>query len=188
MKVLLHLNPDPIVEVVEGIRYELPPGEAFEVEDDFHADKILERISWGGIVEVPVRKVKGGTEYDLDFAVNRAEELLKAAEDKTIAEYVTAQKDERIAKGRPALPPEGRAAEIILRRRIDLGKEYNLFPIGWSLEGKTLKTAGGQVVEENKQLAADNEALLAENETLRQQLEDAKKAKKPAKPKAPATT
>lgn len=161
MILLFHANDDSIVEIVDGAMYTLIPNEPNEIENEFHAQKILERLPWAGIVQVQTVKTKGGVKYDIDAATEEAMEARHASEDKMITEYVTIQMEERVRHGRPVLPPEGRVAAAILSRNIDLGAKYNLFPVGWDKDGATLAAAGGSP-EETKALRERNEQLEAE--------------------------
>ena len=58
MRVLYHLSEGPITEKLGHIMYRIPPGEPTEIADDFHAEKLLERLVAKG-VRVAVHVPKG---------------------------------------------------------------------------------------------------------------------------------
>lgn len=131
-KVLLHLDDsEPVADVINGLLIELPAGEPVEL-DEFTANAVLDHKALiHGIVEVKQIKTKTGVQYDIEEAEVRAQEALAVAEDRSVQFYVRQQMEDRIAGGKPALPPNGRARSIVLRKGISLREQFGLTPVGW---------------------------------------------------------
>lgn len=132
-KVLLHVDEDSIVgDVINGKPIRLPANEPVEL-DAFIADAIVNHIGHlYGIVIVNQVRTKTGVTWDVEEAQDRAENYLKECEKTVVDFYIRQQMEDRIAIGKPALPPTGRALDVIKANRINLRKQYGITPVGWA--------------------------------------------------------
>lgn len=175
MKLLLHTDDETVFVRVDINSYILPPGEPVEIENDHHANIILEQKVFHGIVEVPMTKTRSGINYDIESATASAKEALLAADDLVVAQYIRTQLEDRLGAGKPALAPQGRALKIIRRTQTDLA-DYGIMPVGWKqseapgrggkagrsaafIDDKRPKSAREKELEE--QLAESNRRLAA---------------------------
>lgn len=174
MRYLIHVDDEVIHDLVEARLYTFPPNEAVEVEDDFIAGRIEEHLAYRGITVVKQKRTPKGIVFDIESAQAEARERLEAARTKAVLDYVTMQQESRISAGKPALPPTGRVLEIINKRGIDLGKEFNLHPSGWeskaASEGKDDRFR--QLEDSNLRLANENAQLKERFETVLRRLEE----------------
>lgn len=174
MKNLLHVDDETIHDLVEGRLYSFPPNEAVEVEDDFIAGRIEEHLSYRGLTVVQTKRTPQGVTFDIEGAKKLARERLEEQRTKAVLDYVAVQQESRISAGKPALPPTGRVLEIINKRGIDLGKEFNLHPAGW--ESKAAAAGKDdrfrQLEEQNLKLASDNATLKENMEKILKRLDE----------------
>lgn len=135
-KVLLTVDQSGgVADMINGRIIELLPNEPLEL-DEFIADAVVRHIGHlHGIVEVKQTKTKRGIEWDVEEALERAVKYLDECEKKIVSFYVRQQLEDRIQGGKPALPPTGRALEVITKRKINLKNQYGISPIGWTDPG-----------------------------------------------------
>lgn len=152
---ILHTGPELITLILGDHHYRIAPDEPFEVEDgQFYTDKLLEIYGVQyGLIECVQAKSRTGITIDIEAELERAEKYLEDCEIHMLNEYVNGQRTERIAHNLPAIPPQGRVAEIIKARKVDLKKKYNIELLG--TEGFVDK---------------EKEALIAENKALKSQI------------------
>jgi hypothetical protein len=131
-KVLLQVDESQeVADVINGHLITFPPAEPVEL-DTFIADTVMQHMGdIYGFVEVPMTKTKTGVTWDVDKAIELATERLKKCERASVEFYVRQQLEDRIAAGKPALAPTGRALMIIKKHNINLRTEYGLSPVGW---------------------------------------------------------
>lgn len=181
MCLVIHASPKPAEACLDGRGFSIPPNTVFEVPPIDCTDhdtggvrpystpphivmaKLIEQCWGSGLVEVPVIKKAGkfGVQYafDEEAAHAKAKAAYVLACEKVMQHYVLVQRD-RMTQGAPALPPSGRAAEVIAELHIDLKKEYNLEPVGFG------------TVARASAVSEEIEAVKRENSELRQRLED----------------
>lgn len=173
---LLHVDTEPVHEVMEGRLLTLLPNEPFEVKEivstdvdlngnktfvipsEFIARVIIAHQMHHGVVLV--KEIRRGYNTELDVKSARAEAAiaLKAGQDKMLSEYVRIQLEDRLKENKPALPPSKPIERIIDERGIDLQKEYGFRPVGW------------RVGDETKAREERTAALEAENVELKRTL------------------
>lgn len=154
-KVLLHVDTTSRVgDVINGKAYIFPCGEPVEM-DAFFADAVISHIGHiYGLVEVNQTKTKTGIVWDVEEAQERAGAFLIECDKATVNFYVRQQMEDRIAGGKPALPPTGRALDVIKKNQINLKRQFGLHPVGWVDPGEDLPNTGHTVA------GGDNTELL----------------------------
>lgn len=176
MKVLYHVATDlegtPLTAVLidgNGKRWEVPYDEPTEFENVYMADKLIEHCRHYGIVEVTQVKSKGGIQFDVDDAMQRALAALELAEKTCINDYIKVQLESRVKANVPPLPPEGRSLDCVIKHKVNLLK-YGLRPIGWdppyAVEGQSLAETANSGLDVSTRITA----LEQENEKLRLEL------------------
>lgn len=133
MKYLLHAHTEPVADFLDITLYVVKPNIPFRFENDFHAQRFFEHMEHSGVVYVKENHNDETGQFTLDIkgAIAEARERLYEQETAMVERYVRTQQEDRLRRNFPAMPPEGRTAEIIKKRNIDLGETYNLYPVGW---------------------------------------------------------
>lgn len=167
MRFLLHTGPEPVVDVIDGVKYEALPGKPLKFTDILHANAFLEHKHDYGVIEVGATETETGIQLDLAEAKERADQALKQAEDNIVAAYVKTQVEDRLRHNFPAMPPQGRAKEIIARKKIDL-KKHGINPVGWLPEEQNMPGVASfnELKETNRLLQEQNQMLAGQNEKL----------------------
>jgi hypothetical protein len=158
---IFHVNPQSVDDRIDLSTYDVPPNKPFRFDNDFHAEKFLEhKAPYYGVVKVDQQldEDTGQFKLDLDKAKKQAYQALEKAEILMVETYVSTQRSDRIRINYPAMPPEGRVADIIERRKIDLGEQYGIYPVGY---GKSQAT-----VQREREI----ETLRKENSDMRDQM------------------
>lgn len=161
MKLLLHTDDEVVHARIDINSYTLPPGEPVEIENDHHANLILEQKVFHGIVEVPTIKSRTGISYDIDSAIATSKEALLAADDLVVAQYIRTQLEDRLGAGKPALAPQGRALKIIRRTKTDLA-DYGIMPVGWKQSEAPGRGGRAAVFIDDKRPKSEREKQLEE--------------------------
>jgi hypothetical protein len=151
MKVLLHVNPEPVAAVINGRLHTLEPGIPYRLDEhlpadegtglgspknpqstpvnvNFIAEKLIEHLWWAGVVEVPVERSNYGDNLLVEEAIAKATQELIRSDSKTVDEYIEVQQN-RALEGKPALVPSGRYLIAIQRRGVKLS-DYGINPVG----------------------------------------------------------
>lgn len=182
MILVIHAGDKPAEFHADGLTISIPPNQVFEVPairgtdhnnngpieyltpPEIVRDLMIARLWSYGLVEVPVIRSSGkfGVKYEFDeeAGIGMAKDLLIKAEEQIVANYVKVCQD-RMSQNLPSFPPNGRAREVIEKRRIDLKKEYNIVPIGYG----TVAAAAAQG-EEMAALRAEVEASRIRNKEM----------------------
>jgi hypothetical protein len=148
---LTHYNPatssEPTLDLqLDDHWFRMPPEEPFEVDSRFYADKLLEIYGPAyGLIELPVVRSRLGIQIDMEGAKVAGKKALKASYMRAVRHYVDTQLVDRVRKGLPALPPQGRAKVAIEELHIDLRKRYGFSPIDWDNEDTILNVPGAGV-------------------------------------------
>ena len=131
--IVYHESGEEVCDVMNGHLFRVPSGEPYEFASTFLGRKFIEHKHWWGVVEVKTIRTRQGIQFDLEDAKERAQELLKQKDQEVIQNYINTQYDDRLAHGKPALKPGGRAAQILAKHSINLA-QYGIRPVG-TLEG-----------------------------------------------------
>src|SRR6266568_5998249 len=98
MKTLYHLCTDENDTPMEaafvdgnGRKWVIPYDKPTEFESDFLAGRLVEHLTYYGLVEVHTTKTRAGISYDLEEARKRALQCLKVSEDACVNDYVRTQ-------------------------------------------------------------------------------------------------
>lgn len=180
MKLLYHCNVEQVAMVVEGHLYVLPPDEVSEIENEIHAENILEHKIYLGVVEVAQVRTPKGIEFDLESAKQRSQQLLDQWDFESVRRWIVDTKEDRVARrleaefSLAAVPPPPRIAEIIQRRGYDLVPLGVIPSRGPDLEKETLRQQNASMAET---IGKQNELL----DKLSKRLDDLEAAKKAAK-------
>jgi hypothetical protein len=167
MKHVLHAEDETIHDLIDGKLYSIPPNEVFEIENDHHADLLLQHKHYHGIVLIEGKKGPRGTTFDFEQATADAKEKLAAKELETVQAYVAAQMEDKVSKGLPARPPEGRVARIIKKLKIDLARDYNLQVLGQPTSAKQVHDDTQRQLKEERER---NDKLQADFTKLQEQM------------------
>jgi hypothetical protein len=132
-KVLIHVDTvSRVGDVIDGRPIVLPANEPVELPT-FIAEAVERHIGHlYGIVEVEQVRNKAGVTWALEEAMAKAKEYLVECDKATVNFYVRQQMEDRIAAGKPALPPTGHALEVIVKNKINLRKSFGITPVGWT--------------------------------------------------------
>lgn len=170
MPYLLHVGKHEVYDKINDYPpFCFPPGEAVEIPDEFIAGKILEHKRLEGLVMVPMKGKKNGfPEYDVEGAKIEAARVLKKAHREIYERYVKDQRENRIRKNFPPLPP----SEVV--RRIIEEEGYDLAADGINIVGAGFSNPKKEAVSnEQFSLLLESLSLLKEqNAFLKKQLED----------------
>lgn len=178
MKVLYHvavdLHDNPLEAAFvdgNGRKYVIPAFTPTEFESDWIAGKIVEHCHYYGIVEVTQIREKSGIRFDVAEAEKRATAALLLSEKTCINDYVKTQLQDRVKNNAPALPPEGRALECVIKHRYNLLRA-GIRPVGWEppydmpeadqKKNGTYQVGGTEVEARLKQLESENGKLRSE--------------------------
>lgn len=131
--IVLQMSNETVHDVIDGRLYSVPHGEPFEFASTFIGRKFIEHKHWWGVVEVRTTRTRSGISFEIEEAMERANQLLLQKDQEVIQNYINTQYDDRLAHGKPALKPGGRAAMIMAKHGINLAS-YGIRPVG-TLEG-----------------------------------------------------
>lgn len=117
--ILLQSSGQLVAEMVDGVKYEFPSGEAVEVKNDFYAEAILRHLWWSGIVQVDSVRDRSGVHYDMDAAIAASKAACQDADKQLVQQYLNDQKLNQQA-GRPLQEPTGNHEAAIHRQHGDV--------------------------------------------------------------------
>lgn len=151
MRLVIHAADQNAEICIEGRGFSIPPGVPFEVSqiqgtdhmtsdyqyvtDEKAVTEEMVRSLWHmGLVEIPVKEVKGqrsiSFEFDVPKALAEAKARLIKSEERMLSDYV-AQCRALISDNKAAQPPSPRVDGIIKKLGIDLKAKYGITPIGY---------------------------------------------------------
>jgi hypothetical protein len=175
---LMHVGKENLFEQVSGVGlFVFPPGEPTEIKDDYLAQSIVDHKILEGLIEVPIIRDKRGMSFDLETAIPLATKALQEGRIARVQRYIKTQREDRIAAGKPALPPSPSILKIIEEEGIDLASEgITLSGVGFKVANQQSELLAKMVKMEStmNSLAEQNSLLAEQNKLLREQLESVK--------------
>lgn len=163
MRWLMHVNKEPVYDVIQGIgKFTFEPNKPTRIDDDFIAGRILEHCKLRGLVEVPVIESENGIKADTEAGRKAAKEAIAFGQKKLVDNYIEEQKG-RIAANYPILPPSPVVQKIAAEQGIDF-REYGLTPPGVKINSSKPNERIEQLEETVKALLEQNKLLLAKFE------------------------
>lgn len=161
MRFLLHVDDQSVVDIIDGIKYEALPGKPLRFDNDHHAQAFLEHKATYGVIECQAKDTETGVVVDLEGSREAAKAALDASETAVVNDYIKTQIEDRIRKNYPAMPPQGRAADIIEKRQVDL-KLHGINPVGWMPNENTPTSENFSELKKQNELLAEQNRRLAE--------------------------
>lgn len=157
--------------------FRIPPEEPFEIDKDsngrqldnpeFYCHSLLAQFGGiYGIVEVPMTKTRTGIVLDVEGALASAKRTLELNRHKHINLWASEQMQHRVSKNLPVLPPTGFVEESIRVLGMDIGKVYNIHPVGWDFHPPSDQPASQSLPVPDEMVA-----LRRENAELKTRLE-----------------
>lgn len=154
---VLHMDDVTVSDRIDLQLIEIAPNKPYRFDDEFICEKFMEHKWYHGFVKVEQEFNDETGAFKLNLEKARAESKLRLenADDQMVQQYVRTQMEDRVAIGRPPLPPVGRVADIITRRKVDLAGTYGIHPVGW--KGQTAPVTA---------MTATHEALIQQQADL----------------------
>lgn len=179
---VLHVGDEPVCERVDVRWHEIKPNEPYEIPE-YDAQVIMERVPHASLVIVPEVRQGYNRTLDVNAAREQAKDLLYEQEQRLIAEYIEAQRTDRLARNAAAVPPAGITAKAIDKHKIDL-TQYGINPVGYKAKEKRQAEIHEMETlrKQNQELAGQVANLTDQVQQLLEAFTKSQQANEPAKP------